>query len=768
MIDPSRSARRRAMRSPPAVRAALRRLANRRGRTLVAGAGIAAAAMMIGTAVTLSYGLATGFDRAADRADLPDVTARFDAQTRADVDRRVGALANVEERSYWLEFEDVPLSSDGGSSREATVALVAPGRRGYAVVEGRDLSGRAGEVVIERGLAREWELSVGDLIEVGRAGRLRVAGIAVSPDDVAFPLAPAPRVYLPDGLLPASFRERGRSVNRVLLWARDPTRLDSLLVQARGQSFGLDDLQFLTRDGVRALVDQVAGIVIALLVAFSLVALATAGVMIGASARADVQRRLETIGVMRAVGISRARVAATHALDAALVAVPAGALGLAAGWLVAAGPSARLLEILNELAPGGAVVFPLAACLVGVVGLVVLATAWPAWRAASQPPAATLRGAELRHAPRRTRAPSGPFGLGLRLALARPVRTLATALVMAAATAVVLLMLALASFLGRLADDPGVVGKRYALTASLPASRAPEVAALPGVEAAAPRYEADGVDSFELGQPVRLIGYPGDHTTFEEPPLAEGRRLAGEDEAEVGQGLADTLGVRPGSTLAVQLPAGREVRFRVVGIVRTLDREGRVAYVGSGPLLAAEPTLDSEIAVRLEDGADRDEVESALVGLGARPQAVGGPGTDDQAFLGVLAGVLRVVAVVNGLICLYVLVQALALMAAERRQTIAVLRSGGAPTATITLLLIGVAGLVLAVAAPLGVALERLVLGPAVARLAAGYASLPLGAGPGQVALVFAGLIALALGAAAWVARRIEREPVAAGLRGPG
>jgi len=40
-----------------------------------------------------------------------------------------------------------------------------------------------------------------------------------------------------------------------------------------------------------------------------------------------------------------------------------------------------------------------------------------------------------------------------------------------------------------------------------------------------------------------------------------------------------------------------------------------------------------------------------------------------------------------------------------------------------------------------------------------------LGAGPGQIALTVAGLAAIATGAAAWVARRVEREPVAAGLR---
>ncbi len=747
-----------------ALRETLARLRARRGRSLIAALGIAAAATMIGTAVTLSFGLATGAERAATRSDLPDVTVRFEARTRAQLDERIGALANVEDRSYRLEVDGVGLSSAGGSSGEGVVQLIPEGRRGYALVEGRDLSGRPGEVVVERGVAREWDLAPGDSLSVERLGPVRVVGVAVSADDVAFPLASAPRVYLTEELVPAEVRREGRSVNLVLLWARDPGRLDSLLVQARAVSFGLEDLRFATRDGVRALVDQVSGIVIALLIAFSLVALATAGVMLGAAARADVARRMESIGVMRAVGLSRTRVAARYAADAALLALPAGALGLTLGAIVATGPSSRLLEILNELAPGRAVVGPLVLALAGIVAIVATATAWPAWRAASLPPAQILRGAEVRHAPRRVPTPGGPFGLGLRLALATRGRTLATAMVVGAATAVVLLMMALATFLVRLADDPGVVGKRYQLTAALPAGRAGEVERLAGVAAAAPRLVVDGVASFELGQPVRLVGYAGDHTEFEAPPLADGRRVERTGEAEVGQGLADTLGVRTGSTLAVALPTGVEARYRVVGVVRTIDREGRVAFVRSDAALA-ESVEDPEVAVRLDPGADRDAVERELRALGARPDSVGGSGPDDQAFLSVLGGVLRVVAGVNGLICLYVLVQALAVLATERRRTIAVLRAGGAPSATVALVLLGTATLIVAIAAPAGVLAERLVLGPAAARLAADYASLPLGASVGQILAVVAGLGVVAAGAAAFTARRVERDPVAAALR---
>lgn len=726
---------------------------------------------MLGAAVTVSYGLATGFDRAADRADLPDLIARFDDEDLATIDERVRALPNVEARSYRLEVTDVELAAGSDRTSEGVAQLVRGGRRGYAIVDGRDLSDRASsgeelEVVIERGLAREWGLDPGDSLSLEGRTELRVVGVAVAPDNVAFPLAATARVYLSNAAVLSRTGEPDFPVNSLLLWVRDPDRLDETLTQARAVSFGITNLRFVTRDGVRVLIDGAAGIVIALLVAFSLVALASAVLMLAASARADVQRRLAQVGVLRAVGFTRAGVTRRYAAESVLLTVPAATLGLALGAVLAAGPSDRLLEALNELGPGGRLLLPLAACLAVVTVVVGVAAAWPAWRAAGRAPAATLRGAELPARPSRLPLPGGSFGLGMRLAAARRVRLGATVSVLATATAVVLLMIALASLLEGLQDDPGSVGKRYALTARAPAERAPEVAALPGVAAAAPRYEVQAVDSFRLGETLKVIAYPGDHTEFEAPPLAEGRRLGADSEAEIGLGLSQALGLGVGGTLAVQLPTGDEARFRVVGIVRALDDDGRVAYIRSAPLLALDRDLPPVIAVRLEEGASRAEVSERLAALGVGPEAVGGATTRNGGFLGLLATLLRVVAGVNGLVCLYALVQSLALTASERRGTIAVLRATGAGRREVLAMLAGAAGMALVLAVPLGVLLERFALSPLIGELAAGYASLPLDASAGQVLLVSAGAASLAGLAALLVARRAERQSIVSGLRG--
>jgi ABC-type lipoprotein release transport system permease subunit len=279
------------------------------------------------------------------------------------------------------------------------------------------------------------------------------------------------------------------------------------------------------------------------------------------------------------------------------------------------------------------------------------------------------------------------------------------------------------------------------------------------------RYSVNAADSFRLGEALRLVAYRGDHTRFEAPPLAAGRRLRGPGEVEVGLGLADALGLRPGSTLAAQLPQGGEVRFRVAGVVRALENDGRIAWVRPDRLLAADPQLQPQIVVRLGAGASRADVSRRLRALGARAQPVAAAQTDNARFLAVLAAVLRGVGLAVGLVCLYALVQALTVTARERRGAVALLRACGGDAATVALVLAGAAVAVAVPAALAGVLLGTLAFGPLVAHLAAGFASLPLAPTGGQMTLVIAGLLILAAAATALVARRVLREPVVAGLR---
>ena len=751
---------------------AFARLRARKGRVVLTAAGVAAAGAMLGAAVTVAYGLNTAFDRTAARAELPDVIATFAPLPRSRVAGAVSSLANIRAASYRLQLGHMFLNAGRHYDYGATmIGLRREGPRGYAVVAGHDLSG-PGQALVEQGLARSWHLRPGGVIDLDGA-RLRIAGVAVGPDNVAFPLARGPRVW-------TSYAEAARltgttpgTVNSAFVWLRNPGLADVTLAQARSASFGVSGLRLTTRAGLRALVGQAAGIVIALLVAFSLIAVAVAGTMLAASAHAEVQRRLDALGLLRALGASPRAVVAAGVIEAAIVAVPAGALGVVAGWAAVASPLDRLLGSLSELGPGWSVAPLLAATWLGLALLVCAASAWPAWRATRQPAALALRRGDVVRSARRLPGGGGPAGLGLRMALARPVRGAAGAVVLGSAVVVILLILSITTLLLRLDRSPIAIGKRYQLSVSAPADASRRIARLPGVAAAAPRYELNALDSFDLGEPFSVIAFPGDHTRFEAPPLSQGRRLRSASEAEVGLGLAQILNLYPGSTLAAQLPDGREVRFRVVGVVRALERQGRVVYVRSRRLVAAEPDAQSVVAVRLRPGASSDAVRKELAGAGFAAASSGGItgesvqgwATRSSGFVGVLVGLLRAVAVIDGLVCLYAIAQLLALTVSERRSALAAVRALGAGRRQLAAILGGIAAPVALAAIVLGFLAERFLVGPAVARLAASYVSLSLVPTATAVALTAAGLLTGALVAVLWSARIAARGSVVEALR---
>jgi putative ABC transport system permease protein len=140
---------------------------------------------------------------------------------------------------------------------------------------------------------------------------------------------------------------------------------------------------------------------------------------------------------------------------------------------------------------------------------------------------------------------------------------------------------------------------------------------------------------------------------------------------------------------------------------------------------------------------------------------IGGRGS----FIDLLVAVLRTVAILDVLVCLYALAQVLALTAQERQRAVAVLRALGAGRAQVMVLFAASALMLAVAAAPIGILIERFALGPEVARLAVSYVALPLGAGRDAILPVLAVLCGGAIAAAAWAAHSTLRVPVATGLR---
>ena len=200
--------------------------------------------------------------------------------------------------------------------------------------------------------------------------------------------------------------------------------------------------------------------------------------------------------------------------------------------------------------------------------------------------------------------------------------------------------------------------------------------------------------------------------------------------------------------------------------MRALEHDGRVAYVRAAPALRAEPGAPGVIAIRLKPGANRAQVADAVAATtGVSPARPSTATPRSRAFLGTLASLLRVVAIVVGGVSLLALLQALGTLVAERGATIAVLRSGGAGPATVVRLLAGAIAVLVVPALAAALAIERLVLGPLVTGLAAGYADLSLAPSAGQTLIVVGTFAAISAAAVLLAARALLRAPIVEGLR---
>jgi hypothetical protein len=211
----------------------------------------------------------------------------------------------------------------------------------------------------------------------------------------------------------------------------------------------------------------------------------------------------------------------------------------------------------------------------------------------------------------------------------------------------------------------------------------------------------------------------------------------------------------------------------VVGIVRALQRQGRVVYVQAHRLLAAEPDAPSELAVRLRPGASSDAVRREIERAGYFSSSTGGIAgesvqswaTRSSGFIGVLVALLRAVAVIDGLVCLYAIAQMLALTVWERRVALAAVRALGAGRRQLASVLGAAAAPIVLLATAVGFLAERYLVGPAVSHLAASYVSLSLRPSAAAVVVTAAALAAGALVAVLWTTRLAARGPVVGWLR---
>lgn len=290
-------------------------------------------------------------------------------ETVAQVERVPGALTvhALYGRRVWLQVAD----------REALVFAVGLYRTDRAGGPVRVLAGesrpRIDEIVVDRVLARDLDLDLGDEVEFGRA-RLRVAGIASGGNAMVGTYAFVHRgALMLAGAGPPSY-----------LFVRAAPGVEPVALAREISSLGLRVFtreRFVARN--RAMAEELLLPVLLLLIA---VAAAGGGAVVGLTLYTAALDRRADYGLLKAIGFSDRRLCGTAVLAAGIATSAGLALGVTGAFLVVALLGAYEPRFEATVAP-----WLLAAVSVGTVAVGMVATLLPVRAIARVDPGLVLR-----------------------------------------------------------------------------------------------------------------------------------------------------------------------------------------------------------------------------------------------------------------------------------------------------------------------------------------------------------------------------------------
>ncbi|HEX5503472.1 MAG TPA: FtsX-like permease family protein [Thermomicrobiales bacterium] len=744
------------------TRKALADVTRRKGRTLLAVLGIALGVLGL-TAVNQATALIGGaFFYSADATAVPNVTFTVDALPPA-VAAAIRGLPDVgrfqTRLTYNTDWVDAPALEGqrpvieiDGYDDPRRVDLGA-----FRLVAGR-LPG-PGEIVLDESDRAIAPVAPGATITVaapdGRPVALRVVGLARTRGVLVYhpraramgymDIAALRRLLGPAGGAPASSAPAPSRVLGVLTSANTLPRGAQILIQSSDPNAPqrthdevariLGDAGVTVRDSYWKFTsfnaDARLGVVgmLALMRLLAGLALLLVSMLLCTTVTTLLAEQVAIIGILKALGGTRWRIARGYLLTVGLYSIMGTALGLGLGLLLGYALAARLagtvhysvgsLQLTADVGPFQAAPGVLAAGLAAGLLLPPLAAMWPLWNgtritvrealashgvrggAAARPP---------RWAPRLGWVPQTAW-LGLRGLWRRPARTAVTLLALGLAAAAFLAVQITNTSLGASLDHHYTVfhsdarvnvadGRQLVPTRQLIAN----LEALPGVERAEP---IDPVIVTIARRELLLFGLPAE-TQLYRPRLVAGRWLAPRERNTivVNDAAARRLGLRVGQQVALHTDdvapdEGHDARWTLVGIVHetydvspTANATGRLGLafttldnLNLGLRHAPPDAVRDWLWIRTRDHTDRAvrEVGEQAAGVFRRAgllDAAYRPWRQVQAqetgALPVVYLLFDAVAVLVALVGLLSMALTLAAAVLERRREIGILRSLGA------------------------------------------------------------------------------------------
>jgi len=538
------------------------------------------------------------------------------------------------------------------------------------LTEGRWLSDVADEIVLERTLALDAGIEVGDHVWVTTAAgphELMVVGRAINTSRGTFPNWEVATAWLTPTTLAVIEPDPARTDAALFVRLAQPEESEHFSAQVVARfsalsQYGNDDWH-----EVRADATEWNTLVSIFLGGFSVAALAAVAFVIANAIGGRVLAQFREIGLLKAIGFTPGQVSQVFLLENLALTLAAGLFGVAAGVIVAPIFLDRTAEMLNAPSPPAFHVDLAAAALLGVLALVTLFTWLPAWRGGR---IGTVQAITIGFAPAQAR-PSLPARLaewlrlpvvvvaGVKDSFARPMRAVLTVFALTMTVLTLTFALSVEAMTDRLIANPALTGNAFdmrverselsdAETRALLVTE-PEITAIHTRDWVRAQVTEDTGETISFG--VRVLD--GDYARFPYV-VAEGRLIAKPNEAMVGIGLMQLLDVRVGDEVPVTFE-GQPTMLRIVGRVLDDDDDAQLAFVDAATVRPFFPDVQPrEYALLLAEGSDATALQARLLNASGFDLDVWRPDeeTPEEAttirtvMLG-LSGVLLVIGLVN-------------------------------------------------------------------------------------------------------------------------
>lgn len=501
------------------------------------------------------------------------------------------------------------------------------------VVEGRWYDNdNPGELVLDFGVARNFDIKVGDDVEIltdrGPLS-LKVVGLAVTSHWIPFQESFADLLpllaYVPQPAFDSIVTNPENRANAMGIRLENSDESKAFVEKAHAALNGRLDSS-IEWQWVREMSTIANQINVLFLGFFSILGLITVGFIIANIIGAQVVTQYREIGLLKSVGFTPRQVTTLFLVEHLLIGLAATIVGLIIGMAIAPNFTSPLADLLNTDAPSAYNPLTLLTILLVVEGAVFIFTVIPAWRGGRVDTVKAINAGYQRNLKRASRPAQLARHLGLSPVIvfgvkdttSRPLRTGLTVIALILSISVGIIAVGSDATISYLSESPmyhqGTPADLIVRRDFVPEATArDDIEALSEMETYYTEHTTYGWTDNNLESPILIRALADDIEAFDFR-VSTGRMFEAQNEAVAGYGLLNDIDAKVGDTVAITV-GGKPLTVKVVGGYAEFFNTAHTLMVGLDTYQAQiDPTAQAEnYGLALQSGTDREAIVRRLI-----------------------------------------------------------------------------------------------------------------------------------------------------------